>query len=372
MSGVFGAILLILAAFDTRASATKHRIVVGTFETEFLYTVEYDDGLRALALAARSAVSAGSSWITLNHDKTKLYGTDWNGEEPTFVSYDVTDPYDIQVEKTLVGDRTCTGSKSIFVNAIQQEPYSVYGNYYYGDARCGTVMSVYDNGTLKEVVQEYKYAAGSAVHGTAISPNGEFLLSADTIGNLIWTHQIDQTTGFLSIVDVLDGPTEGAGPRHIAIHENGNYVYIVMEEASEVVQYIVSDNGVLSQTGDIYPLLPTGLDPADYWADEVAISRENKYLWATNRARNNTEKGYLSAFELTSAGQITRQLFLTETTTSGGFANSVAASPFDDALVTLTDNSTGFVQIWHVDDGLIAHLDIQDGQGCCANAVWLD
>ncbi|KAI3336324.1 carboxy-cis,cis-muconate cyclase [Xylariaceae sp. AK1471] len=367
-----GALFLLLSSFAITVPAAKHKLVVGTFSTEFLYTLEYDDVEGSLAQVARSVVPAASSWLTLNHDKTKLYGTDWNAQEPTFVSYDVADSYNIKAEAKIVGGSMCSGSKSIFVNAYQTAPYSVYGNYYYGDARCSTVMAVHENGTLKEIIQEYVYLPGSAVHGTAITPDGEFLISADTKGNLLWTHKIDRATGTLLNVSSIEGPSEGSGPRHVTIHENGNYVYAVLEESSEVAQYSISSDGTLSLLDDPYPLLPSGLDPANYWADEVSLSLENKYLWATNRARDNNLKGYISAFELSPDGPITKQLFLLETTTSGGFANSVATSPFNDSIAALTDNSTGFVEIWDVDLGEIAHLDIPDGQGCCANAVWLD
>ncbi|KAI1754275.1 carboxy-cis,cis-muconate cyclase [Xylaria castorea] len=357
---------------DIDVFVAKHHLIVGTFSTEFLYTLEYNDETGCLTLVAQSAVAAASSWITLNHDKTKLYGTGWDAQEPTWVSYDVTDLHNIKVEARIAGGEMCTGSRSVFVNAHQKIPYSVYGNYYYGDARCSTVLSVHENGTLKEVIQEYTYCPGSAIHGTAITPDGKFLLSADTKGNLIWTHKIDPETGLLSTVSVIDGPSEGSGPRHLAIHENGAYAYVVLEESSEVARYSIDEDGTLSLVGDIYPLLHPGQDPVDYWADEVSLSRNNKYLWATNRARDTSRKGYISAFKLSPAGEIMSQLFLLETSTSGGFANSVAASPFDDSIAALTDNSTGFLEIWHVDRGVVAHLDVPDGQGCCANAVWLD
>ncbi|KAI0445003.1 Lactonase, 7-bladed beta-propeller-domain-containing protein [Xylaria telfairii] len=275
-----GAIALFIACLglDIGASAVTHNLVVGTFSTEFLYTVGYDDETECLALLAQSAVAAASSWITLNHDKTKLYGTDWNAQEPTWARYDVTDPCGIKVEARITGGSTCPDSRSIFVNAYQKRPYAVYGNYYYDGARCSTVLSVHENGTLREVIQEYVYAPGSAVHGTAITPDGEFLLSADTKGNLIWTHRIDPETSVLSVVDVIDGPSEGSGPRHLAIHENGNYAYVVLEESSEVAQYTIAEDGALSLVGDIYPLLRPGQDPAEYWADEASLSRENKYL----------------------------------------------------------------------------------------------
>lgn len=289
----------------------------------------------------------------------------------------MTDPFDIKVEAKIAGGSICSGSKSIFVNALQGPPYTVYGNYYYGDARCSTVMSVHEDGTLKDVVQEYVYRPGSAVHGTAVTPDGKYLLSADTKGNLVWTHEIDHETGTLSNVSVVSGPSEGSGPRHVTVHKSGRYAFVVLEESSEVAQYAVGADGTLSLLlGGIYPLLPTGqgLDPADYWADEVSLSSPgNRYLWATNRARSSSRKGYISVFELSPEdGRIASQLYLLETSTSGGFANSVAACPLDEMIAALTDNSTGFVEIWHVCEGVVAHLDIPDGQGCCANAVWLE
>ncbi|KAI8627337.1 carboxy-cis,cis-muconate cyclase [Xylariaceae sp. FL1651] len=371
MIRVLSILLLLLSSFDIGSWAVKHSLIVGTFSTEFLYTLEYDDEQKTLALVAQNAIPAASSWITLNHDKTKLYGTDWNAEEPTFVSYDVSDSHNIKLEATIVGGNGCSGSKSIFVNAYQTPPYTVYGNYYYGDARCGTVISVHENGTLKEVIQDYVYDAGSAVHGTAITPDGNFIISADTIGNLIWTQEIDHTTGMLILANVIHGPLEGSGPRHVAIHKNGKYLYVVLEEASGVAQYYIKSDQTLHLI-NIYALLHEGQNPADFWADEVSLSPTNKYLWATNRARNESQRGYISAFELSSSGEIANQLFLLETVTSGGFANSIAASPFDDSIAALTDNSTGFVEIWDITEGPIAHLDIPDGQGCCANAVWLD
>jgi carboxy-cis,cis-muconate cyclase len=284
------------------------------------------------------------------------------------VSYDAADPYDIKVEAKIVAGSLCSGSKSIFVNAFQQPPYSMHGNYYYGDARCSTVMSGHENGTLKEVIQEYVYAADSAVHGTAITPNGLFLLSADTKANLIWFHAIDGATGLLSNLTSIAGPSEGSGPRHAVVHTSGDFLYVVLEEASEATNYYIFPGGSLMLVGSHYELLKVE-DPSDYWADEISLSIDNKYLWATTRARNNSQKGHISAFELNAGGAIEKHMFLLETSTSGGFANSVEASPFNISIAALTDNSTGFVDIWDVGGGMIAHLAIPDGQGCCANAV---
>ena len=120
--------------------------------------------------------------------------------------------------------------------------------------------------------------------------------------------------------------------------------------------------------------MAVGFTESAYWSDEVALSYSTDYLWATSRSRSTNSTGYISAYSLSSDGNIISQLFLIPTTSSGGAANSVAPSQFSDQFVALTDNSVGFVEIWSMASNgsaasVVAHVDIDDG-GCCANAVW--
>ncbi|KAI1101572.1 hypothetical protein F4804DRAFT_335132 [Jackrogersella minutella] len=367
--------LLAGVGFACLASAAKHQLIIGTFSTNFLYTVEYDDATHALDLIHKTPTDAASSWISLSHDKKNLYGTDWNAEKPSFISYSVKDAQTIEYQARLYGDGDCLGKKSIFITPSLQPPYAVYGNYFYGDAKCGSVMSVDESGTLQSVVQGYEYADGSAVHGVSFSNDSRYLYSADDGGNSLWMHRIDSTDGHLEYESRLDMPVENMDPRHVVTHPAGEIIYAVLEGTSQVAQCMTSTLPKLYLLKDTHSLIKDGDNAADFWADEVALSATNKYLWASNRARDEDRKGYISAIEIKDGGELGKQYFLTETTNSGGFANAVAPSQFDDAIVALTDNSTGFIEIWKMDDGqggaqAVAHLDINDGSGCCANAVW--
>lgn len=66
MIGALIALFFVYFGLDNGTSAATHNLVVGTFSTEFLYTVEYNDETESLTLVAQSAVAAASSWITLN------------------------------------------------------------------------------------------------------------------------------------------------------------------------------------------------------------------------------------------------------------------------------------------------------------------
>ncbi|KAI1340371.1 hypothetical protein F5Y15DRAFT_56086 [Xylariaceae sp. FL0016] len=366
---------LALAGLVALARAATHELIVGTFGSEFLYTIEFDDEALTLQMVANTSMPVSSSWIAFSHDKKHLYGNSFNDDVPQFVGYTVDNATSITFDKSVVAGGNCTG-KPIYVVADISSPYAVYGAFFGDEAGCGAVMSVDDSGALDASVQNITYFNTSGVHGSAISPDSTFYFSADDGGNSIWTHSIDSTTGELTYVANLTAPTDAADPRHVAVHPNGQYLYAVLEGSSQLAQYTVdTSTGILSYDS-VYPLKKSNESASNFWADEVALSSSGSYLWATNRANgdDNNGLGYISAFELDETGNIVKQNFLLSTTSSGGAANSVAPSSFSDKFVALTDADTGFVQIWQLaDDGssasVVAQVNLEDG-GCCANAVW--
>ncbi|CZR56947.1 related to carboxy-cis,cis-muconate cyclase [Phialocephala subalpina] len=364
--------LALLAALST-VNADLHHLIVGTFGTENLYTLEFDDSALTLNLIGNLSVPDASSWLALSHDKKNLYGTAYSAASPAFVSYALGNATDITYSTTIQSGGNCTSSKAIFVMAATESPYAVYGSPFSGTADCGSVMSVDENGVLSELIQNYTYKSTSGVHGMALNAENSFLYSADDTGNTLWTHSVNKTTGELTYVASLDGPVTGADPRHVAVHPEGQYLYVILEGANELAQYSIDQStGIPSFDNVTFPLIPSGEADSDYWSDEVALSFSNTYLWATSRSRSTNTTGYISAFSLSSTGNITSQLFLTPTTNSGGTANSVAPSTFSDKYVALTDSSLGFVEIWGFEGtnaSVVARVDIEDG-GCCANAVW--
>lgn len=379
-----------------------HQLLVGTFGTEKLYTLEFDDVALTMALIGNYTASAASSWIALSvsialldreqfgsrtspplsaqpisdhlqHDKKNLYGTSFT-TAPAFVSYTLGNATDILYNTTIEMGGNCSSSKAIFVLAATEAPYAVYGTPFGNTADCGAVYSVDEHGVLSELIQNYTYKSNSGVHGMAFDSTNSFIYSADDSANTLWTHKVDNATGELTFVSSISGPVTGADPRHVTVHPEGQYLYVILEGANKLAQYTIDPGtGIPSFENVTYPLIPFNASNSDYWSDEVALSFSNNYLWATSRARTTTNTGYISAFNLASNGSITSQLFLEPTTSSGGTANSVSPSDFSDKYVALTDSATRFVEIWSFASNgsaasVVAHVDIDDG-GCCANAV---
>ncbi|PIA88996.1 Carboxy-cis,cis-muconate cyclase [Cercospora beticola] len=357
-----------------------HEIIVGTFGTPALYTLGFDDETERLTLLRNTTTDVASSWIALSHDKKALYGTQFGsspGGSPSFVSYSIVDGTTlVPNNKTLSLGGECANStaNAIFVVADERPPYAVYGVPFGSNANCGAVMSVDDTGALDEVIQNYTYGSESAVHGMAIGSDGSYLFSADDSGNQLWTHKINRPSGNLTLMASVYGPESGSNPRHVATHPAGEYLYAVLEESNEIGQYWIEVTGQLRWQNVSFGLIPSTVNGSQYWSDEVALSKSSNFLWATSRSRSTSSTGYISAFNLTANGTIDQQLFLLPTTSSGGSANAVAPSGFNDEYVALTDSSVGFVEIWKLAANasaatVVSHLDLNDG-GCCANAVW--
>lgn len=296
------------------------------------------------------------------------------------MSYALINATSIEHRKTLVTGDNCTAT-SIFIVADTHPPYHAYGTLFSStkglNAGCGAVFSVDEHGVLDAVVQNYTYFPNvSGVHGVALSPDSRYLYSADDTGNTLWTHTIDRITGEVTFLANLTGPTPGANPRHVVMHPKGHYLYVILEEASQLAQYSIDRETGLPFYDDAYSLLLSAQqNVTNYWADEVALSFSSKYLWASNRAKEANATGYVSVFTLDDWGAIVKQNFLVPTTSSGGLSNILTPSPFTDRFMLLTSNSTGFVEVWELSENAksaapVAHLGIQDGGGCCANALW--
>lgn len=362
-----------------QSKAAKHELIVGTFGPKSLYTLEFDDDTFTLELVATTETTTPNGWISLSHDKKNLYATAWQERPPYFMSFSIENATHIIQDAIVHAGGECNGT-STYVAQVPTPPYAVYGCFFYNSSGCGTVMSVDGQGRLDGVGQNYTFMPESAVHGTAFSADSKLLYSADLTGNAIWTHFIDQETGTVTWANITYAPQQTSHPRHVSVHPSGKFLYVLMEGSSTLAQYSIDPvNGFPIFMND-YPLLLDGEDPVDFWADEVALSQSGKYLWATNRARDASRKGYISAFELDgTTGYILKQKFLMHTASSGGYANSVAPSPFSDRFVALTDSQERFVEIWILNPdassaGIVAHLPLPYGDppaaSCCANAVW--
>ena len=152
---------------------------------------------------------------------------------------------------------------------------------------------------------------------------------------------------------------------------------------------IGSDGTTLSLLSGV-KIIPEDKNPADYWADEVRLSRPNKgapkYLYASTRGLDKETTGYVAVFALDEQGLIQGiAIDIFKTATSGGIANAIEPAPAVSSeekesgveYLAMTDSQEGFVFILSFDGSKISEvartqLRGEDGKNlAAATAVWL-
>ena len=151
--------------------------------------------------------------------------------------------------------------------------------------------------------------SGPHAHSVVLSPDNRFFLSADLGLDEVFTYRLDPAKATFTPADppfVKVAP--GSGPRHIAFHPNGKFVYVVNEMASKVMAFSYNAaTGGLSQFQTI-AMLPEGFSGVST-AAEIEVHPNGKFLYASNRGHDS-----IAVYSIDSAGK----LALVDIVPSGG------------------------------------------------------
>jgi carboxy-cis,cis-muconate cyclase len=179
-------------------------------------------------------------------------------------SYKVIDSTTIEMTRQVQAGGVCYGKTAVFNIPSSIPPYYVFTGGWPGPNSCGMALSTNDDGSLKEVAGSWLYANQSGIHGQGLlySGNSSVLYSADATGDALWVHRVPQS-GIAEQVGKLQLPASGLRPRHLALHPNGEYAYVILEIQNELAVYKVQASGSTLQSIDGQSLIPEGENPTN-------------------------------------------------------------------------------------------------------------
>ena len=124
-------------------------------------------------------------------------------------------------------------------------------------------------------------------HWFRTDPSGKFGLVADLGTDHIVVYRFDDKTGKLAPNDPpFFKLTGGSGPRHLAFHPNGKWLYGAMELSNEVVALSWdSTKGTLTQFQAVKTLPEDFKDPST--TAEIAVRKDGKFLYVSNRGHDS-------------------------------------------------------------------------------------
>ena len=128
---------------------------------------------------------------------------------------------------------------------------------------------------------------GPHAHCIAISPDDRFALVADLGLDEVMMYRLNTATAQMEVSDpqfVKVAP--GAGPRHLAFHPNGRFVYLINEMGSSIITF-----GYDPQAGTLRELQTVSTLPADYKGQndsaEIQVHPSGKFVYGSNRGNDS-------------------------------------------------------------------------------------
>ncbi|WP_084770678.1 lactonase family protein [Paenibacillus barengoltzii] len=156
------------------------------------------------------------------------------------------------------------------------------------------LVALQADGTAGKLVDERQHEGHGAdpvrqdrphPHSVTFSPDNRYALVADLGLDRIFVYSFEPESGKLVYQSEASTPP-GAGPRHLAFHPNGQWLYSINEVNSSLSLFTYhAATGELALQ-DTVPTLPPDYTGENTTA-EVAISADGRYLYGSNRGHDS-------------------------------------------------------------------------------------
>lgn len=309
---LFFCLLIIGITGCTSEEPSKEIIYVGTFNdrgSEGLYVFEFDRENGGMNQIQTVSDCRGPNFQAIHPEGGYLYSVSGEAfsedtEHGTISAYQIH-PNTGMIK--LINEQSVEGRGTAHVSVDPLGKFAYVSNYSEGNL---SVFQIQENGGLSEAVNVVQHEGSSInegrqssphVHSIISSEDGRFICVSDLGTDQIFIYEVNRTTGELSLGEVpYVESAPGSGPRHFAIHPNGEFAYSAEELSSTVAVFSKDQStGALSEIQRVN-MLPEDFDGNNSAAD-IHLSPDGRFLYASNRGhdslviyRVDTETGTLT------------------------------------------------------------------------------
>ena len=198
-----------------------------------------------------------------------------------------------------------------------------------------------------------KFQEKAHAHCCTVSPGGGFVLVNDLGLDRIHVFRLNHATAeLLPHTPSHWASAAGAGPRHIAVHPNGRWIYNIDEMGCTVNQLAWDASAGTLTTLQTIATLPAGTSKTDVRACEVILSKDLRFLYAANRVHEDfvvfsvdPETGALTEeHRHANPGKEARHIAIDTTgkwfLSANQFSNEISVFPIDTASGKLGDRTS--------------------------------
>ena len=276
------------------SGADEQLAYVGTYTTdgrsEGIYRLRLDAASGALRIDGLAVKAANPSYLALHPNGRVLYAvnevSEFRGEATGAVS-----AFAIAQKSgalTLINQQASQGKAPCYVSVDRTGAVVLVANY--GGGSIAT-LPVRRGGGLEIARNVVKHAGTggdpvrqSAPHAHCVvtDPDNRFVLAVDLGIDAVLTYRFDVRAAAITVAPSGAAMKPGAGPRHLAFHPSGRYVYVVNELDSTLAAYSYD-----AERGALAELQVTAASPGGTVADnhpaDVRVAASGRFLYASNR-----------------------------------------------------------------------------------------
>ncbi len=224
------------------------------------------------------------------------------------------------------------------------------------------VYEVLGNGSVGEIVSDD--SDGEKAHHAIFSSNNNFMLVPYLGSDQITVYAFDEETGEIAFQTDEQMAEDDSGPRHLALHPNGTWLYAIHETAGgasseagllDAFTFNQSTGAITFQDSYEVPL-PDGYSGLKN-GSEIAFSPSGDFLYVSMRLDNAAE-GSIVVFEVNTGGTLS---FVQEVSSRGVTPRHFSLSR-DGQLLVVGNQNSDTVALFRVDtsSGELTFLDDRD------------
>ncbi len=306
------AVLSACASGGSGESESPIKFYVGSSDGKVehsIYLCELDPVAGALMVLDSFAGAVGPSYLAISPDGKTLYSVDNRSVDPENKSQSVN-AFRINQEDlslTYLNNQSSEGRGPCHVYASEEHLF--VANYSSGHA---TSIALLPDGRLEfstaAVVAEgsgpnQNRQKGPHAHQVMLDPSGTFLLVPDLGTDKVMNYVLDKESGELTPNPEqawLELPP-GAGPRHLAFHPSGKYVYVLSEMNSMLTACSFDEKSGVLEIINAESIVKDGFS-GNKQAAAVRVHPNGKFVYASNR----DEKDNLATYRIKEDGGIER------------------------------------------------------------------
>jgi len=298
-----------LLLFATAASAQKrapdkpYLVYVGTYtnktESKGIYAYRFDPGVGKLTSLGVAAESEDPSFLAVHPSGKYVYAVNeidhFGAQKSGAVSAFSIDPKTGKL--TLLNQAAAQGAGPCYISLDKTGKFVLVANY---DGGSIAVFPIREHGSLAPNSAFVQHSGSSVnkerqegphAHWIGTTPDNRFAVAADLGLDEILIYRFNAAKGTLAPnTPPFAKLNPGAGPRHLALHPNGKFAYVLTEMEGSVTAFAYkASNGSLSplQTVSTFSILRKDYSgPKE--AAEIAVHPNGKFLYASNRAGIDT------------------------------------------------------------------------------------